>query len=384
MAADEPTRLRTATSRALPVIAHVPATRADAVTLAPVVAELRHAGAFRQLVVPLAASAGSTLTDEVLAEHGLAGSDRGAAATGDSGSATAGALLAAEPALEELAPAVVVIGGASDAALGWALAATKLQIPIAKVEAGLRDFDWRGAEEVNRVLLDTMADTLFAPTGEAASNLVREGVAAARVHVVGSTAVDSLRRVRRRARTRAAWRELGLERGAYVLVMLHREAGPDEEERVARVVEGLAELAGRAPVVLPLDSRTRRRLDAMGDLHRLRAAGVRCIPPVSHLDSVSLQWGAGAVVTDSGTVQDETSALGVACFTLRSSTERAITLTHGTNQLLGAEPRDLSDVTLARVEPTPCAIPLWDGRAAGRIARWLVATYALVRVPRAS
>jgi UDP-N-acetylglucosamine 2-epimerase (non-hydrolysing) len=167
-------------------------------------------------------------------------------------------------------------------------------------------------------------------------------------------------------------------RRRYVLVTLHRPGNVDDDERLARIVEGLAGLARRIPVIFPLHPRTRERLKPMGDAHRLLAAGVLCGPPLGYLDFVSLQWGAGAVVTDSGTVQEEASALGVRCYTLRPSTERPITLTHGTNSLL-ADPRDLAEVRPAPGAPTPSAIPLWDGRAAQRIADALVANYALVR-----
>jgi UDP-N-acetylglucosamine 2-epimerase (non-hydrolysing) len=250
---------------------------------------------------------------------------------------------------------------------------------VARLEAGLRESDWSVGEEINRTLLDTMADTLFAPTAQAARSLEAEAAAAGRVHLVGSTAVDSLRQAERTAAGRAAWRRFGAEQGRYVLVTLHRPANVDDDERLARIVEALAGLARRVPVIFPLHPRTRERLKPMGDAHRLLAAGVLCGPPLGYIDFLSLQSGAGAVVTDSGTVQEETSALGVRCYTLRASTERAITLTHGTNALLGDDPRDLADVRLASGPPTPSAIPLWDGRAATRVADALVANYALVR-----
>ncbi len=384
MARKHPTRLSVVTNLAAPVLVHVVATRADAVTLAPVFAEIERRKVFCQAIVSSNTRAGSTLTDDVLAEHGLPEPSRAPAQVPAGAGETADALVAAEAALAELSPAVVIVSGASDTALGWALGSTKRHVPVARVEAGLRDHDWSGPEEVNRVLLDTMADTLFSPTREAAANLAREGVDGGRVRVVGSTAIDSLRHLKRRARARAAWRDRGLEHGSYVLVSLHPALGFDDDERVARIAEELAALAARVPVVFPLDPQGMARLRAMGDDRRLLAAGVDCGPPVSYLDSVSLQLGAGAVVTDSGTMQDETTALGIPCFTLRGSTERVVTLTHGTNVLLGHDPRNLADVRLADGEPTPCAISMWDGRAARRIAQSLEANYAVVRVPRAS
>jgi len=370
---------------AAPVLVHVVATRPDAVTLAPVVTALEERGAFRQLVLHTGQHTSPAMVAEMFADLELPSPARRLdAGAGTHGAQTARALEAGETALAQLQPAAVVVSGAANSTLGCALAAAKLGIPVARVEAGLRERDWSAPEELNRMLLDAMADTLLAPTHEAAENLYREGAGAGRVHPVGSTAVDSVRRFVGRAVARATWRRFGTERGGYVLVTLHRPANVDDDERLARIVEALAALAQRVPVILPLHPRTRERLKPMGDAQRLLAAGVLCGPPLGYLDFLSLQAGAGAVVTDSGTVQEEASALGVRCFTLRSVTERTITVSHGTNTLLGDDPRDLAEVRLAAGPPTPAAIPLWDGRAGERIAEALVANYALVRAPGSS
>jgi UDP-N-acetylglucosamine 2-epimerase (non-hydrolysing) len=369
------------------VVVHVVGEPHDVPRLAPVFAALHDGGAVAQVVAFAEAGPAPALWRELLTEL----CPRGASEASfrewprHSGPETAASLLAAGTALPELDPAVVLLGGASDAALGWALAAAKARVPVANVEAGLRDFDWGGGGEVNRVLMDTIADSLFAPTLEAAGNLVRAGVDEGRVHHTGPAAIDAVRRLARRARRMAAWRELDLEPGAYVLAVLDElgHAGADDE-RVARTTESLAALARRLPVVLALDDHARDRLVSMGDLHRLTEVGVRCVPTGSYLTALSLKCGAGAVVTDAGPVQDETSALGVACFTLRAATERMVTVTHGTNVLLGPDARDLAELAVPPHEPVPCAIPRWDGRAARRIARSLVSSYALVPARRAS
>ena len=365
---------------ARPALVHVVATRPDAVTLAPVVAALERRGAFRQVVLHTGQHTDPAMAAEMLADLGLPDPAlRLDAGAGTHAAQTARALAAGAPALAELDPAVVVVTGAANSTLGCALAAAKHGLPVARVEAGLRAGEWSAPEELNRVLLDAMADTLFASTHEAVANLHAEGAGAGRVHAVGSTAADAVRRFERRALARATWRRFGAERGSYVLVTLHRPANVDDDERLARIVEALAALATQVPVVFPLHPRTRARLEPMGDAHRLLAAGVLCGPPLAYLDFLSLQAGAGAVVTDSGTVQEEASALGVRCFTLRSCTERTVTLTHGTNTLLGDDPRDLAEVRPVAGAPTPAAIPLWDGRAGERIADALIANYALVR-----
>jgi UDP-N-acetylglucosamine 2-epimerase (non-hydrolysing) len=314
----------------------VVATRPDAVTLAPVVAALERLGVFRQLVLHTGQHTDPAMTDEMFADLELPGPDvRLDTGRGTHGTQTARALVAAEAAFAEHEPAVVVVTGAANTTLGCALAAAKLGVPVARLEAGLREHDWRAPEEVNRVVSTRPRTPCSRRPRRRPRTSTGEGVGAGRVHLVGSTAIDSLRRSERRAVERAAWQRFGAERGGYVLVTLHRAANVDDDERLARIVEALAGLARRVPVIFPLHPRTRERLKPMGDAHRLLAAGVLCGPPLAYLDFLSLEAGAGAVVTDSGTVQEETSALGVSCFTLRSSTERCVTLTHGTNALLG-------------------------------------------------
>lgn len=362
-----------------PLLVHVIATRPDAVTLAPVHAALERRGDFSQYVVLVGAHTRSAIVEDVMRDAGLVPPDRTLAVGHVTpGAQTARALAAAERLLNELEPAAVLVSGDSNPALGFALAAAKCGTAVARVEAGLREHDLGVSEEINRILLDRVADLLFAPTAHDAAALESEGISGGRVYVVGSTAVDSLRRGEARAARRAVWRRYGLERGAYVLATLGHSTNVDDDERLARIVEGMASLAERVPVVLPLHPRTRERLKPMGDVHRLLAAGVLIKPPLPYLDFVSLQIGAGAVVTDSGVVQEEASALGVGCFTLRSTTERVTTLTHGTNQLLGDDLRDIRSLTTAPPVRPPRAVPGWDGRAGERIAAALTANYAIV------
>jgi UDP-N-acetylglucosamine 2-epimerase (non-hydrolysing) len=387
---ESPTHLKVVASAPPTRIVHVVTSRSDAVTVVPVFLALQQGGDVGQLIVDAGGGSGEGSAGRVLADLGVSHAHfRAAAADAHAArdevmAVTAGAMLAADSMLSELAPLVVLVSGSSDAALAWSLAATKKGIPVARLEAGLRDRDWHGEREINRVLMDTLADALFATTPDAAGILTREGIGPNRVHLVGSTAVDAMRQQLPAARLREAWRARGLEPGGYVLATLRHTTIEGDDERIARVVEALAELAQSLPVVLPLTDPERERLAEMGDTHRLAAAGVRCEGPMAYVESLSMQAAAGAIVTDSGTMQDEASALGVPCFTLRSMTERAITLSHGTNALLGSDPRGLADVRLRQGGPTPCAIPLWDGRAAGRVAEVLLAGYAFERVARAS
>jgi UDP-N-acetylglucosamine 2-epimerase (non-hydrolysing) len=223
-------------------------------------------------------------------------------------------------------------------------------------------------EEVNRVLTDRLSDLLLTHSPEALENLTAEGIAADRVHYVGNTMIDTLRRFESAARKRAVWQRMGADERGYLLVTLHRPSNVDDPIRLSQIVNALCSLAEDTPIVFPIHPRTRARLTAGPDFERLESAGVRCTDPVGYLDFLSLQAGAATIVTDSGGVQEEASALGVPCFTLRRNTERPVTITHGTNVLLGDDPASLLAISVMRRPPTPSAIPLWDGRAAERAA----------------
>jgi UDP-N-acetylglucosamine 2-epimerase (non-hydrolysing) len=190
--------------------------------------------------------------------------------------------------------------------------------------------------------------------------------------------IDSLRRFEARARAREACRAHGVEHGEYILVTLHRPSNVDDPRRLSEIVTALMALASESPLIFPVHPRTRARLTEADLVGRLAQAGVRCIDPVGYLDFLSLEADAGAIVTDSGGVQEEASALGVDCYTLRANTERPVTITHGTNELLGDTPAALHRVRLSGRPPTPCAIPLWDGHAAERAADALVADFPAI------
>jgi UDP-N-acetylglucosamine 2-epimerase (non-hydrolysing) len=362
-------------------IVHVVGARPNFVKMAPIVAALERLRAFRQVVVHTGQHYDARLSDEVLADLDFPPCDRFlGVGSGPHGEQTAKVLSSFEQVLIEERPEAVVVAGDVNSTLACALAASKMGIAVAHVEAGLRSGDWSMPEEVNRVLTDQLSDLLFTHSPEAEDNLQAEGISSGRVHYVGNTMIDSLRRCERRARERAAWASVGVRERSYVLVTLHRPSNVDEPPRLASIVDALLSLARDCPVVFPIHPRTRARLAGTGALGHLEAAGVRCIEPQGYLDFLSLEAGAGAILTDSGGVQEEASALGVSCFTFRPNTERPVTLTHGTNFLLGDDPAEIAGVRPSSFAPTPCAIPLWDGHAAGRVADVLVANYALRRV----
>jgi UDP-N-acetylglucosamine 2-epimerase (non-hydrolysing) len=360
-------------------IVHVVGARPNFVKMAPVVTALESREVFRQVIVHTGQHYDSRMSDDVLADLDFPDVDVFlGVGSGTHGVQTAKVLSEFERVLMEIEPELVVVAGDVNSTLACALAASKLGIAVAHVEAGLRSFDWSMPEEVNRVLTDRLSDTLFTHSPEAADNLETEGIGQGRVHFVGNTMIDSLRRCEKRALALKAWEKVGVAERSYVLVTLHRPSNVDDLARLSAIVDGLVGLAGHSPVVFPIHPRTRARLAEDGGLARLEEAGVSCIEPVAYLEFLSLQAGAGAIVTDSGGVQEEASALGVSCFTFRPNTERPVTLTHGTNVLLGDDPAEIAEVRPANHPPTPCAIPLWDGRAAERVADVLVANYALV------
>jgi UDP-N-acetylglucosamine 2-epimerase (non-hydrolysing) len=359
-----------------PTVVHVVGARPNFVKMAPVISALGRRDAFRQVVVHTGQHYDRRMSEEVLEDLDFPEPDRLlGVGSGSHGVQTGKVLVGFERVLLDTEPSLVVVAGDVNSTLGCALAASKLGVPVAHVEAGLRSFDWSMPEEINRVLTDRLSDVLLTHSPEAAENLAREGIPAHAVHHVGNTMIDSLRRCERRARALAAWRELGVAEREYVLVTLHRPQNVDDPTRLAEIADALSLLAVHAPVVFPVHPRTRMRLATSGALEQLKSAGVRCIEPVGYLAFLSLQASAGAVVTDSGGVQEETSALGVTCFTFRPNTERPVTLTHGTNTMLGDDPRNIAEVRPNPAEPTPCAISLWDGHASERVADILVARF---------
>ena len=361
----------------LPTIVHVVGARPNFVKMAPVIDALGRRDAFEQVIVHTGQHYDARLSDEILADLDFPEPDYFlGVGSGSHGEQTAKVLAAFERILLDVDPVAVVVAGDVNSTLACALAASKLGIPVAHLESGLRSGDWTMPEEINRVLTDRLSDVLLTHSPEALENLVGEGLDARRVHYVGNTMIDSLRRSEKRARARAAHRDLGLTANEYVLVTFHRPGNVDDPDRLEQIVSSLIGLSRSAPVVFPIHPRTRARLAGSGALERLEEAGVHCIEPVGYLEFLSLQAHAGAILTDSGGVQEEASALGVSCFTFRPNTERPVTLTRGTNVLLGEDPAEILDVRPSPWEPTPCAIPLWDGHAAERVADIIVARYS--------
>jgi len=286
---------------------------------------------------------------------------------------TAEVMLSTDTLLATRGAAAVVVYGDVNSSVGAALVACKLGIPVVHVEAGLRSRDRTMPEEHNRVVIDHVADLLLTPSRDGDENLAAEGVAPERIRFVGNTMVDSLLRHLDEAALRGAAQARGLRDRGYALVTLHRPALTDDPDMLAATVAGLIALAAELPVVFPLHPRTRGRLADAGLLDGLAAA---CLltEPIDYLDSLSLQRSAAAVLTDSGGIQEETTVLGVPCFTLRDNTERPVTISEGTNTLLGLRPDRIPEIpALLGLAPREARAPEgWDGEAGRRSAEAIV------------
>jgi UDP-N-acetylglucosamine 2-epimerase (non-hydrolysing) len=286
-----------------------------------------------------------------------------------------------EPEIERLTPACVVVVGDVNSTLACSIAAIKLGVPLAHVEAGLRSRDRTMPEELNRILTDAASDLLFTTSRDADENLLAEGIGAEKIHFVGNVMIDTLRRFEANARSSSILREIGIEPAGYALVTLHRPSNVDHRQDLERIVAVLEGAATRLPVVFPIHPRTRARLEAEGMLARLlRLPAIHLRPPMGYIDFLRLLSDARIVLTDSGGIQEETTVLGVPCLTLRPNTERPVTILQGTNRLVGADPdRVLAamDEELAGRTAGVRRIPeLWDGGAAERIVRVLERTFA--------
>jgi UDP-N-acetylglucosamine 2-epimerase (non-hydrolysing) len=292
-----------------------------------------------------------------------------AAGSGSQAGQTARVMTAFEPLVERLAPDAVVVVGDVNSTLGCALVTAKSGALLAHVEAGLRSRDWSMPEEVNRVVTDRVSDLLFAPSPDAVANLRAEGYREDQIHLAGNVMVDTLRANLDRALGGDVLARLGLAPRTFGLVTLHRPANVDEPAVLGTLLTALGQVAALCPLVLPAHPRTHEPLRRAG-----LPAGIEVIPPAGYLDFLALEASAALVLTDSGGVQEETTALGVPCLTLRDNTERPITVTEGTNRLVGRDPDRIVAAAkhVLAAPPPPRAPALWDGRAGERIAAVLL------------
>jgi UDP-N-acetylglucosamine 2-epimerase (non-hydrolysing) len=289
---------------------------------------------------------------------------------------TAEVLKRIEPVLLEHQPDLVLVVGDVNSTIAVSLAAVKLGIPVAHVEAGLRSFDRSMPEEINRILTDALADYLFVTEEDAIQHLLKEGRPRESIYLVGNVMIDSLRHFLPIARQSLIGEELALKNGAdwrhFAVLTLHRPSNVDSTEKLAELLSAIDAIAAQIPVIFPVHPRTQQRLTQAGIKTHLQ---LKLIPPVGYLDFLCLLSKATLVLTDSGGIQEETTALGVPCLTLRENTERPVTISEGTNQLIGTDPAKIlaaaQQVLSGKGKPGRIP-PFWDGHAAERIVEVLL------------
>ena len=360
-------------------------TRPNMMKAAPVAAELtRRSGEFEHFLIHTGQHYDREMSDIFLEELGLGEpAHMLGVGAGTHTQQVARVLERLEPVLVELRPDLVLVPGDVNSTLAAALTASQLGIPVGHIEAGLRSFDRTMPEELNRVLTDQLSQLLFTHSPEAEQNLVAEGRPTDAIHYVGNTMIDTLIAMRDVIARHDPAAEHGVEPGSYMVVTLHRPALVDSP-LMRLALEALNAVAERMPVIFPVHPRTRARIDD-AEMPAL-APGLRLLEPLGYTEFLGLVASAAAVLTDSGGIQEETTYLGVPCFTLRDNTERPVTCEVGTNVLLGLDPGRIADVPgliAGRPPESPERPPLWDGNAAGRIVDVIAQPLAPVRSPTA-
>jgi UDP-N-acetylglucosamine 2-epimerase (non-hydrolysing) len=290
---------------------------------------------------------------------------------------TAAIMTRLEPVLEEERPDLVIVVGDVNSTMAAAITAAKACIPVAHVEAGLRSFDRSMPEEINRILTDSVSSMHFTTEQSADENLKREGIAERNIFLVGNTMIDTLLKHVERSSESQILQTLGVKSGEYGIVTLHRPSNVDSVENLRCILEALDEIARDLPIIFPVHPRTRKKI---ADFHLgglvceigARSTGrISLTEPLGYRDFLKLMKEARIVFTDSGGIQEETTVLGVHCLTLRENTERPITITAGTNVLVGADKRRIISEAKKRLNGVSgnriSSPPLWDGHAAGRI-----------------
>lgn len=349
-------------------VLHVVGARPNFVKVAPVLRAMEARGGFRSVVVHTGQHYDETMSAAFFRELGIPEPDvHLGVGSGTHAAQTAGVLEGIERVLVERGPDLVMVVGDVNSTLAGALAAVKLRIPVAHLEAGLRSRDRRMPEEINRLLTDQISDLCLTPARDADRNLLAEGIGSERIRFVGNVMVDTLDRVLPEVRGEAPAAAGDLPERGYVVVTLHRPSNVDRRDTLSGIFSALEEIARERPLVFPMHPRTRKQARAFG----LELRHVRVLEPLGYRAMLALQAGAGLVLTDSGGMQEETTVLGVPCLTLRDSTERPVTLTHGTNRLV---PDRSPEAILAAfraswgLAPPPGRPEGWDGHAAERVA----------------
>ena len=359
--------------------------RPNFVKLAPVVHALQKASTLAFRIVHTGQHYDPAMNDVFFAELDIPRPDvHLEVGSGTHGAQTARILERYEQELMRNRPDATVVFGDVNSTVACALAAVKLNVPVAHVEAGLRSFDRTMPEEINRILTDAISGLLLTTEASAAENLRREGVQEEKIRLVGNVMIDTLFAQLPRAREQHTARRLGVDGQRYGLITLHRPSNVDDPAVLLRLFELFEDLSRSLPLVFPMHPRTQAALASAGidPGRRADGSGLVVTPPLSYLDNLSVVAGAAVVLTDSGGLQEETSVLNVPCLTMRNSTERPVTVEGGTSRLVGNDSTAIREAFHSAVRgdwPPASGIPFWDGQSATRIVselgRWLRAMH---------
>ncbi len=365
-------------------ILSVVGTRPNFMKMAPIIAALKvHAPDVRHVLVHTGQHYDDRMSGSFFEDLKMPAPDYNlAVGSGSHARQTAAVMIEIETVLEKEAPDLVLVVGDVNSTLAAALTAKKMNLKVGHVEAGLRSGDMTMPEEINRLCVDAIADYLFTTDTLADQNLLREGVAAGRIHFVGNVMIDSLLKHQRVAEGLAYYKQFGLERGAYGTLTLHRPANVEQPEKLAEILDAIRTAAPDLPVIFPIHPRTRSRVEQFGLARQFVARpglpGIYLTDPLGYIEFLSLNGGARLVMTDSGGLQEETTILGVPCVTLRDNTERPITISQGTNRLGGTHRDGIIEAVgeaLALVPGHGRHPEKWDGRAAERIVNLIVSGF---------
>jgi UDP-N-acetylglucosamine 2-epimerase (non-hydrolysing) len=359
--------------KARPKIVHVVGARPNFMKIAPVIRAIARADFADQHLVHTGQHYDASMSDVFFADLQMPVPDvHLGVGSGSHAEQTAAVMVRFERVCVAERPDIVVVAGDVNSTMACAIDCAKLRVPCAHVEAGLRSFDLDMPEEVNRIVTDRLCDILFTPSADGDENLLREGTAPERIFRVGNVMIDTLLQHLPQAKASAPVVRLGLDLGRYAVLTLHRPSNVDDPRVFSGILDALETIQARLPIVFPVHPRTRKRLADHGLGSRIeRLAGLRMCDPLGYLEFLGLISQSKIVLTDSGGLQEETTALGIPCFTLRENTERPVTVAEGTNTVVGVDPARIIEAVSGAIEGRGKAgrVPaLWDGRASDRIA----------------
>jgi len=356
---------------------HIVGARPNFMKAAPVIHVLDHESSVHQMLIHTGQHYDANMSEVFFRELDIPEPDLNLeVGSGTHGRQTAQIMMRFEEVVLENRPDLVLVYGDVNSTAATAMVCAKLWIPVGHVEAGLRSFDRSMPEEINRVITDQIADVLFTPSRDGDTNLLAEGVSQDKIHFVGNVMIDTLIHLLPKAETHwetdqiREWRER-----KYILVTIHRPSNVDEPAVLTEIMKTLGAISERLPVLFPVHPRTAKALKRMG--YTKKNSNFHLMDPIGYLDFLALQQNATAVITDSGGIQEETTYLGVPCLTVRKNTERPVTLTTGTNILVGQDMEKLRiemDRILSGESKKGALPPLWDGHASARIAQ-IIASY---------